>query len=123
MTRRKRNATTRDVHGDGYDQPHEVEDLQVVFPADLGDLLPPWGVIPQNFRRHYGDVESQPWKKFQARWFYSGAKLSDLVPRDDVDPAKAIRHLKVIQGSFEPKHEHKEAAVAWLLSRWFKAVS
>jgi hypothetical protein len=36
-----------------------------------------------------------------------------------VDGELAIRHLQVIQASFEPKHEHKEAAVAYLASLWF----
>ncbi len=123
MTKRKRSATTRDRLGDGYDQPHEVTDAQVVFPADLGDLLPPWESIPENFRKHYGDDESRPWREFQSKWFFSGFDRSAITPRSDVDMDKALRHLKVIQGSFEPKHEHKEAAVAWLASRWFEAVT
>ena len=109
--------------GDGFDQPHEVSDLQVVFPADLGNLLPAWDAIPENFRTHLGDAQSRPWKEFQARWFFKGFSKSAVTPRDGVDLDKAIRHLKVIQGSYEPKHEHKEAAVAWLASRWFEAVS
>jgi len=38
---------------------------------------------------------------------------------EGVDGGLAIRHLQVIQASFEPKHEHKEAAVAYLASPWF----
>jgi hypothetical protein len=31
-------------------------------------------------------------------------------------------HLKAIMGSFQPKHEHKTAGVAYLMSLWFEAV-
>jgi len=44
------------------------------------------------------------------------------MPNDGIDQNKALRHIKAILGSFEPKHEHKEAAAAYLLSLWFKSV-
>ena len=39
------------------------------------------------------------------------------------DTNKAIRHLKAILVSYDPKHEHKEAGVAFLLSEWFEDVT
>jgi len=42
-----------------------------------------------------------------------------LTPKDGVDVKKAMRALKAALGSFEPKHEHKMAAVGYMLSQWF----
>jgi hypothetical protein len=104
---------------DKYAQPHPVSDVQVVFPANLGELLPPYEDIPEDFRRERGDARQ--WIDFQRQWMFRGVSKAALTPRPDVDVDAALRHLKVIQGSFEPKHEHKEAAVAWLASRWFES--
>jgi hypothetical protein len=68
--------------------------------------------IPAEFKR-----DSNPWVRWQARWFFSGLK-SFPAAKAGVDGAVAARHLKTIQGSFEPQHEHKQAAVAWLASLW-----
>jgi hypothetical protein len=42
--------------------------------------------------------------------------------KEGVDGNLAFRHLSAIQRSFTPKHEHKEAAVAYLASLWFEDV-
>jgi hypothetical protein len=105
---------------DGYDQPTLVDDLQIAFPADLGDLLPPYESIPDDFRNERG--VARKWVEFQRQWFSNGISRSALKPNGDVDFDEALRHLQVIQGSFEPKHQHKMAAVAWLASRWFADV-
>lgn len=42
--------------------------------------------------------------------------------KDGIDGDTAVRHLRAIQGSFAPKHEHKMEAVAYLASRWFTKV-
>lgn len=34
---------------DSYAEPHEVTDLMLAFPADLGDLLPPFDAIPATY--------------------------------------------------------------------------
>jgi hypothetical protein len=36
-----------------------------------------------------------------------------------VDTNKALAHIQCIMMSFEPKHEHKTAGVAFLLDEWF----
>lgn len=101
-----------------YEQPHDVDNVKVAFPVELGTLLPPYTDIPEEFR----DMNSRsPWHRFQAKWFYEGLD-PDEVPeaKPGIDQAKALRHLQVIQRSFEPKHEHKMAAVAWLASKWLQ---
>ena len=103
---------------DDFDQPKVISDLQMAFPATLGQLLPPWDSIPEEFQRGH-----TPWNRFVGQWFFTGwPQDKDLHQREDVDGELAFRHLYTILRSFEPKHEHKEAAVAWLMSRWFDRI-
>lgn len=100
---------------DGYDQPMEVSDTQMTFPATLGELLPKWNDIPKRFQGN-NDMYCQ----FADAWFFGGwpGKKFLVYPKGDVDPQKAIRHLYTLLRSYEPKQEHKIAAVGWLASRW-----
>lgn len=41
-------------------------------------------------------------------------------PEAGVDRYKALRHIHYILGSWEPKHEHKEAGAAFLFNEWFE---
>jgi hypothetical protein len=101
-----------------YSHPQEVSDVQMAFPGCLGDLIPPEDEIPEQFWRHNGTV----WNEFQSDWFFGGLDEPAFYPKDGIDPEMAYRHLATIQGSFEPAHEHKEAAVAYLASLWFDKV-
>ena len=100
-----------------YDQPHVVSDVLIAFPGELGDLLPDEKIIPEEYR---GRMTGDPWVDWQAEWFFKGLKQAP-IPTDGVDRDLAMRHLSCIQRSFEPSHEHKAAAVAWLASRWFSS--
>lgn len=105
---------------DGYDQPMVVDDVLYAFPGHLDRLLPKWEDIPEEFRNMNLRTE---WNKFVRDWFFKGWPTDrNLYSRDDVDSEAAFRHLHTIMRSFEPKHEHKEAGVAWLMSRWFLAI-
>ncbi|ORB77461.1 hypothetical protein [Mycobacterium timonense] len=103
---------------DAYAQPQEVDDVLLAFPARLGELLPPSEVIPADYPHRH------EWLRFQSMWF-AGTLPADcqLEALEGVDAAVAGRHLEAIQQSFEPKHEHKADAVAWLASRWFLRAS
>lgn len=103
---------------DGFDQPKEVSDLNLVFGGDMSQLLPDWESIPEEFKTWQGT----DWNKFVSKWFFGGAKKTMVTFDPAVDMTLALRHLKAIMMSFEPKHEHKEAGVAWLLSRWCESV-
>jgi hypothetical protein len=95
--------------------PVEVSDLDIAFPASVRHLLPE---APRDFPNR------QKWERFQSDWFGGGLKdVRDLKPKAGIDKTKALRHLKCIQGSFEPKHEDKVSAVAYLASLWFEADS
>ena len=102
---------------DKWAQPQDVDKLTMVFGCggDFAKLLPPYAEIPEEFRRGHGK-----WNDFMSTWFFKGLKGATITPKDGVDLGKALRHLKAIIGSFEPAHEHKEAAVAYLSSLWLE---
>lgn len=100
-------------------KPTPVTDLDIAFPAHvIGRLLPEMEDIPDKYK-HPGEGDGIPYIKFQQKWFYQGLKSEDLpTAKDGINLEHAIRHLQAVQGSFEPKHEHKEAGVAYLASLW-----
>jgi len=96
-----------------WSRPLEVSDLEMAFPAQIRDrLMPPYESIPEEFRRGDGY-----WMRWQNRWFCSGLP-SWPKGKEGIDAQLAFRHLHCIQSSYEPKHEHKMAAVAYLASLW-----
>lgn len=108
---------------DGFETPHQVGDIEVAFAANVASLMPEWKSIPESFRQWNGNAESRPWIAFQNTWAFSGVpKGTTFVSSEGVDEKAALRHLAAIQRSFEPKWEHKQAAVAWLASRWFERI-
>jgi hypothetical protein len=99
--------------------PQEISDSEMAFPANVSHLMPKWEEIPDLFKEHDGTI----WNNIFNKWFYSGLKNMNTIPKDGIDSNKALRHIKAIMGSFEPKHEHKEAAVAYLMSQWFESIT
>lgn len=98
--------------------PIAVTTLEMAFGGSTKKLMVPMADIPQEFQRGH-----TKWNAIQSRWFFSGLpKTTEFVPKDGIDVKVALRHLSTIQGSFEPKHEHKEACVAYLMSLWFDDV-
>jgi len=85
----------------------------VAFPATVSHLMPKHGDIPRDHENR--DL----WRKLFNDWFYSGLTSLNLQPRAGVNETAALRHVKCVMGSYEPKHEHKTAAFAWLMSQWF----
>lgn len=99
-------------------QPTPVTDVEVTFPANALDLMPAMDEIPEEFTR-----QRNTWVKFQMDWFFDGIADMKATPRDGIDKPAALRHLNVIQRSYAPKHQHKEAAVAYLASLWFTRIT
>jgi hypothetical protein len=104
-----------------WNKPMEVADVDMAFGGGgkvLADLLPPWEIIPEDFRDDRND--GRKWNRVVSAWFYKGlSKDTSFDVKEGIDPQIAFRHLKTVMGSFDPKHEHKTAGVAWLLSLWF----
>lgn len=96
--------------------PIEVDGVDIAFGRSAMKILPPYDAIPSEFKRHNGTE----WNKWAANWFFSGLDRYP-VPKDGIDLNFAMRNLACAQRSFEPKHEHKEAGVAYLASLWFSS--
>lgn len=95
-------------------EPQEVDRITLAFPADVRHLMPDWEDIPDEFKR--GD---HPFCTVVSAWFSLGLnKDIEFHLYEDIDGDKMLRHLMAIMGSFQPKHQHKMAAVAYLLSLW-----
>jgi hypothetical protein len=99
--------------------PKEVDDVTLAFPASVRHLMPEYKDIPKEFRNLN---HRNKWGKMVSDWFFCGLKNLELTPKPGIDEKKALRHIRAIIGSFEPKHEHKTAACAYLLSLWFDDV-
>lgn len=101
-----------------WDAPRPVEDVMLAFPARvIGSYLPPLDVIPDDFRERRGDAVQ--WHRV-ADLLFADQPITDAPPFvTSHDPDLITRHATVCLRSFEPKHEHKIAGVAWLLSLWF----
>ena len=93
----------------------DVDDVMLAFPANVLHMMPDYEVA------RAADIPDV-WKTLVSDWFYSKIEIKEMKPKEGVDPRKAMRHISAIMRSFEPKHEHKEAAVAYLLNEWFDSV-
>ena len=94
-----------------------VPDLDAASVA-FGNIkhMPRYADLPEVFK----DYDKHPACRFVSTWFFRGVSKSDFPPtREGVDKDKAIRALKAIIGSFEPKHEHKIAGAGFLANEWF----
>lgn len=101
-------------------KPQAVSKLESVFGAGVEHLMPKREDIPDDFKNMNGKTK---WNRLFSKWFYSGLPQGTrFVPVEGIDADAAMRHIRAIMSSWEPKHEHKEAAVAYLLSIWFKDV-
>jgi hypothetical protein len=94
---------------------HEFDGIDLAFPTKTKGLMPEYAEIPKEFK-----AGRTKWNQLFADCFYSGLKSLELTPKEGIDKNKAWAHIRYIMGSWEPKHEHKEAAVAYLLSQWFE---
>lgn len=100
-----------DTSGDRWATPMAIDDIGVGW-GSVTAAMPPYDAIPDEFQQF-----NNPWARWQAEWFFRGI---DGFPdaQEGIDKDAATRHLASIQRSMEPKHEHKQAAVAYLASRW-----
>lgn len=99
-------------------EPQELDDLAAAFPTSVVSLMPDKAVIPEDIIQG-----RSKWCRVTSDWFFWGLRNAKWVPKEGIDQTKALRHVGTILGSWEPQHEDKEAAVAYLLSQWFEDVS
>jgi hypothetical protein len=99
-----------------WSKPRELSPVEQAFPAGAMDFMPAMDEIPDEFKH----MSPNSWVQFQTDWFFKGLSVGvEFYPREGVDAETAVAQLSAIQRSFAPKHEHKEAAVAYLASLWF----
>lgn len=79
----------------------------------IGRLLPAMWEIPEEFRN--GQSE---WCNIVSQLFFCGGQLPST--KDGIDPTQARNHIVEVLRSWAPKHEHKEAGVAYLMSLWYE---
>lgn len=104
-----------------FSKPHTISEVDLAFPAKVvGVLLPRMQDIPEEFKK----VPSHnKWIQAFNHLFFKGAKEGmTLVGKKGIDAEKAYRHITACMRSFEPKHEHKEAGVAYLMSLWLEDI-
>jgi hypothetical protein len=86
--------------------------------------MPKYETIPEEFKKWHGNA----YVDAVSTWFFKGAKSAPngieiggktFTAKAGVDKTKALTAIKSVLGSFEPAHEHKEAACAYMLSEWF----
>jgi hypothetical protein len=97
--------------------PAQISDIDAAFPTDVSELMPSYRELPKEFT----DRDS-PYCDLVSTWFYRGLEKSKLRTKPGIDQRAAFRHLATVLQSWEPKHEHKMAGVAYLMSLWFDIV-
>ena len=99
-------------------KPKEVTQAETVFCSRVNELLPDMVGIPEEFQKKYNK-----WNTIVSTWFFRGlSKETQFIPKEGIDPQAALDHVTAIMRSFEPKHEHKMAGCAYLLSLWFEDI-
>lgn len=95
--------------------PIAISRADVAFGGKVDQILPAWKDIPDEFKNG-----RSPWVEWQSDWFFKGLDRYP-VAKDGIDLDMAMSNLAAIQGSWDPKHEHKQAGVAYLASLWFSS--
>lgn len=91
-----------------------LSEPDLVFGTTEG--LPAMATIPEEFKR-----SATKWNDLFNLLFFGSKqkKLTGFIPKEGIDPEQAWRHVRALMTSWVPKHEHKEAGVAYLMSQYF----
>jgi len=99
-------------------KPSEISEADAAYGFIGGEKIPNEDEIPEEFWN--ANIRNK-WQRLQSEWFFNGLpEGAKFYPNEEVNPEKALAHLASIQRCFGISHEHKEAAVSWLASLWFK---
>jgi hypothetical protein len=95
-------------------KPIEVNEVEMAFPAEIEHLIPPLEDIPSVYK------DSNPWEAVFKEFFYNGNKNNiGLIPKEDIDPSLAFRHISCVIRTYSIKHEYKTAACCYLFDTFF----
>lgn len=100
-------------------RPIPINDATLAFPANAvsDGLVPPW----EDFPKDWLDTHTHtPWYQVAYHWFYNGVpKEVKFHLKEGIDGETMMRHLSAVSRSFAiAKHQHKMAAMTWLLEQW-----
>lgn len=97
----------------------ETHQVDLAFPARGSKFAPPWGEIPEQFKRRH------PLREFFRGIFFHliDIKTVEMIPREDVEAQQAWDALCVVLGNRRLGQEHKEAAFAMLAHEWFEIIA
>lgn len=101
-----------------FEKPQEVSDVELASLTKTDKYLPPYQDIPEEF-----NLSHNAWNEIVSIWFFMGLDPSILTAKPGINKQKALRHLTCCMRSWEPKHEHKIAGVAYLMSLWFEPIT
>lgn len=100
-----------------WDDPQVISDVMFAFPADVTGLLPAENEIPEE----YWDANNK-WHRLAGEIMFDRLSDATITEREDLDRDTTVRHIFAVLRSFQPKHEHKIAGTAFLLSRFYKDI-
>lgn len=102
-------------------KPIPVDRLTEIFAVNVKPLMPDFTTDQaRRYRENWHHGESWGFKLFNDM-FYKGLTKLRMIPRPGIDPQIASTHIRCIMRSFEPKHEDKVSACAYLFELWFEA--
>jgi hypothetical protein len=102
----------------GWETPNEFSDAEQAFQVHVLELIPPWDKIPDDFKNYRHPAV----KTFNTWMFGKFAGGVNFAAVKGIDPEAAFLHCLVVMKSYQLKHEHKKAAVAFLINRWFTRI-
>lgn len=98
------------------------DDLKKLDLADVAfgttALLPKYEDIPDDFKRR-----RTIWNDLFSSWFFDGLSALEMKPKPGIDGDLAMKAIRAHMVSWEPKHEHKEAGVAWMMDQLFESAT
>lgn len=81
------------------------------------DYMPIYKDVPDQFKSW-----NEPHSEFISKWFFKGLDETKIRVKPGVDKDKALAAIYAALSSWAPKHEHKIAGCAYMLSEWFDLV-
>lgn len=101
----------------------ELSAVDIAFPAHALDWMPKYEDIPDEFKERGTFGKESEFVTIAHYWFANGLNENvEFYPREGVNAQKAFDALRATLGSYAPKHEHKIAAVAYMMACWFEEV-
>lgn len=103
--------------------PHTFSTVDLAFPGNVvKNYMPQWDEIPDEFKRDPNSARSTA-----DMWFFNQLLQTDpkpkFVSRPGIEANKAVVHIHVVLGSYEPRHEHKVAGAAMLIDLYFEKIT